>query len=97
MKNDLYYRVSVRAGHASYDLSHDLSSLTIEESGTGPDMLTIEMADPFKVFSHALQEGMLVEIDLGTVSDHSVIFRGRIFKVEGVSPSWCAGSQAPGL
>ena len=86
MKNDLYYRVSVRAGHASYDLSHDLSSLTIEESGTGPDMLTIEMDDPFKVFSHALQEGMLVEIDLGTVSDHSVIFRGRIFKVEGSFP-----------
>ena len=29
---------------------------------------------------------MLVEIDLGTVSDHSVIFRGRIFKVEGSFP-----------
>lgn len=86
MKNDLYYRISVKAGNASYDLSHDLSSLTIEESGTGPDKLTIEMTDPFKVYSHALQEGMQVETDLGTVSDHSVIFRGRISKVEGTFP-----------
>jgi phage protein D len=86
VKNDLYYRVSIKAGNASYDLSHDLSSLTIEESGTGPDKLTIEMTDPFKVYSHALQEGMQVETDLGTVSDHSVIFRGRISKVEGSFP-----------
>lgn len=86
MKNDLYYRISVTAGHAAYDLSHDLSSLTMEESGSGPDKLTIEMTDPFKVYSHALQEGMQVETDLGTVSDHSVIFRGRISKVEGSFP-----------
>lgn len=86
MKNDLYYRVFIIAGSATYDLSHDLSSLTVEESGAGPDKLTIEMADPFKVYSHALQEGMQVETDLGTVSDHSVIFRGRISKVEGTFP-----------
>lgn len=86
MNNDLYYRVSVKAGSAAYDLSSDLSSLTVEESGSGPDQLTIEMTDPFKVFSHALREGMEVEVDLGTVSDHSVLFRGRISKVEGSFP-----------
>ncbi|TEB07871.1 Phage late control gene D protein (GPD) [Pelotomaculum schinkii] len=86
MKYDLYYRISVKAGNASYDLSHDLSSLTVEESETGPDKLTIEMTDPFKVYSHALQEGMQVETDLGKVSDHSIIFRGRISKVEGSFP-----------
>ncbi|OPX90392.1 contractile injection system protein, VgrG/Pvc8 family [Pelotomaculum sp. PtaB.Bin117] len=86
MKNDLYYRISIKAGSASYDLSNDLSSLTVEEGSAGPDKLTIEMTDPFKVYSHALQEGMQVETDLGTVSDHSVIFRGRISKVEGSFP-----------
>lgn len=86
MNNDIYYRVSVKAGSAAYDLSSDLSSLTVEESGSGPGQLTIEMTDPFKVFSHALREGMEVETDLGTVSDHSVLFRGRISKVEGSFP-----------
>lgn len=86
MKNDLYYRVSIKAGSAAYDLSPDLSSLTVEESGTGPDKLTIEITDPFQVYSYALQEGMQVETDLGTVSDHSLIFRGRIAKVAGSFP-----------
>lgn len=86
MKNDLYYRITIKAGSASYDLSQDISSLTVEEGSAGPDQLIIEMTDPFKVYSHALQEGMQVEADLGTVSDHSIIFRGRISKVEGNFP-----------
>ena len=86
MSHDLFYRVSINAEGVSYDLSQDLSSFTIEEDSTKPDQITIQVSDPFKVFSHALQEGMEVEVDLGTVEDHSMVFRGRIHKVEGDFP-----------
>jgi phage protein D len=84
---DLYYRVEIRAGPVSYDLSEDLTSLVVEEDGTRPDQLTIQMSDPFKVFSHALREGLEVEVDLGTVEDHSIIFRGHFYKVDGQFPA----------
>jgi phage protein D len=87
VSDDLYYRVSIQAGKGShYDVSHDLSALTIEEDSSRPDKLTLELNDPFKIFSHALQEGMQVEVDLGMVKDHSLIFRGQIYKVEGSFP-----------
>ena len=88
MSNDLFYRVSIKAGSAQYDLSDDLTSLTIEEDNTKPDQLTVVMSDAFKVLSHAIQEGMVVEVDLGTTEDHSVIFRGRIYKAEGDFPQF---------
>ena len=86
MGNDLYYRVSVKAGSAQFDLSHDLTSLTLEEDSTRPDQLTVVMSDPFKVLSHAIQEGMEVEVDLGTADDHSILFRGRIYRTDGDFP-----------
>jgi phage protein D len=86
MGNELYYRVSVAAPGAEYDLSKHLSSLTIDEQSTRPDQLTANLSDQYKVLSHALQEGMEVEVDLGTGDDHSVIFRGRIYKVQGSFP-----------
>lgn len=87
MNGDLYYRVSVKAGSARYDLSQDLTSLLIEEDSGKPDQLTVTMSDPFKVLSHALQEGMEVEVDLGFADDHSIIFRGRIYRTEGDFPT----------
>lgn len=86
MNGDLFYRVSVTAGGAHYDLSQDLTSLVLEEDTAKPDQLTVMMSDPFKVLSHALQEGMEVEVDLGFADDHSVIFRGRIYRAEGEFP-----------
>lgn len=86
MAGDLFYRVSVEAGGVSYDLSSELSSFTVEEDSGRPNMLSIEMSDPYRVFSHALQEGMNVEVDVGSVDDHSVIFRGRIYQVQGDFP-----------
>jgi uncharacterized protein len=83
---ELFYRVSIEAGDAEYDLSHDLSSLTIEEDSAQADKLTINLSDPSKVFSHAFQEGMAVEVDLGTVDDHSIMFRGRIYQVNSDFP-----------
>lgn len=87
MAGALYYRVSVTAGQAAYDLSHDLTSLSLDEEGGKPDQLSIELSDPYKVFGHALQEGMEVEVDIGSTDDHSVIFRGRIYKVESNLPA----------
>jgi len=86
MGGDLYYRVSVTAGSVQYDLSPDLTSLSLEEDSTKPDQLTVTMSDPFKVLSHAVQEGMEVEVDLGTDDDHSILFRGRIYRTEGNFP-----------
>jgi phage protein D len=87
MAGDLYYRVSVTASGASYDMSDDLSSFTVEQVEGQPDSLVVEAADPFKVLSHAIQEGMDVEAELGTDDDHAVVFRGRIYKVDGRFPT----------
>ncbi|WP_373499810.1 phage late control D family protein [Desulfococcus sp.] len=86
MSGDLYYRVSVSAGAAAYDLSHDLTTLTVDEEASRPHQLVVELSDPYKVLSHALQEGMEVEVDLGAADDHSIVFRGRIYKVDGSFP-----------
>jgi uncharacterized protein len=83
---DLFYRVHVSAGGAEYDLSEDLASLSIEEDETRPDLLVVNLSDPYKVFGHALQEGMDVEVELGTVEDHSLVFRGRIHQVDARFP-----------
>ncbi|HXQ45347.1 MAG TPA: contractile injection system protein, VgrG/Pvc8 family [Caulobacteraceae bacterium] len=87
MAGDLYYRVSVTSSGASYDMSDDLSSFTIEQVEGQPDSLVVEAADPYKVLSHAIQEGMDVEAELGTDDDHAVVFRGRIYKVDGSFPA----------
>jgi phage protein D len=84
--NDLYYRVSVDASGAAYDLSGDLSSFSVEQHEAQPDMLTVDLPDTYKVLSHALQEGMDVEAEIGTGDDHAVVFRGRIYKVDGAFP-----------
>jgi phage protein D len=83
---DLYYRVYAEAPRAGYDLSPDLTSLTVEEVSSKADQLTLQLSDPCKIYSHALQEGMEVEVDLGRVDDHSVVFRGIVYKVEGDFP-----------
>lgn len=93
MPGDLYYRVGVTASGTAYDLSDDLSSVTVEQHEGEPDALTVNVSDPFKVLSHALQEGMDVEVELGTDDDHAVVFRGRIYKVDGSFPT----TQTPTL
>jgi phage protein D len=85
--DDLFYRVQVSAAGADYDLSPDLTSLSIEEDETRPDLLVVNLADPYKVFGHALQEGMDVEVELGTADDHSLVFRGRIHQVDASFPA----------
>jgi uncharacterized protein len=90
---DLYYRVSVSASGVPYNLSDDLSSFTIEQKEGQPDSFAVDVNDPFKVFSHALREGMDVEVELGTDDDHAVVFRGRIYRVDGSFPT----EQAPTL
>lgn len=87
MENDLYYRVSVKAADAKYDLSDHLSALTIDETGDSPDQLSLELNDPFKVVSHAVQEGMDVEVELGCADDHSLIFRGCIYRSDANFPA----------
>lgn len=83
MSKELFYNINVSLSGLTYDLSADISSLTISEESGKPDQLTIEITDPHKSFSHALQIGMDIEVDLGTIDDHSLIFKGTIYKVEG--------------
>jgi phage protein D len=86
MPDDLYYRVSVKASNVTYDLSDDLSSLTIDQQEGRPDALSVDVSDPFKVLGHGLQEGMDAEVELGTDDDHALVFRGRIYKVDETFP-----------
>ena len=86
MADDLFYKVSVTAPGATYDLSNDLGSLTVEQRASQPAKVTIELNDPFKVFSHALQEGMGMEVDLGRAEDHAVVFQGSIYQVNASFP-----------
>jgi uncharacterized protein len=86
MPKELFYHVPVTAGGASYDLSRDLTSFTIEEDEQMADVLKIHVTDRNKVLSHAFQEGMDVEVDLGMTDDHSLVFRGRIYKVDADMP-----------
>jgi phage protein D len=85
-ESSIFYRVTVSAAGASYDLSPDLSSFTIEEDHRQPDRLVIEVQDPYKVFSHALREGMEVEVELGTTEDHGIVFRGCLYTVQAQFP-----------
>lgn len=82
MRKELFYQVLITANKKdSYDISHDLTSFTVEEEDIKPNKLTIDVSDPFKVLSHAIQEGMDIEVDVGFIQDHSIIFRGQIHKV----------------
>jgi phage protein D len=76
----------VKASNATYELSDDLSSLTIDQEEGHPDALSVEVSDPFKVLGQGLQEGMDVEVELGTDDDHALVFRGRIYKVDETFP-----------
>lgn len=86
METELYYQVLIIAEGISYDLSKDASSLSVEEDTLQPGMLTVTVDDPYKVLSHALQEGMEIQVDVGTIDDHSIIFRGTIYKVQADFP-----------
>ncbi len=86
MAKDMYYRVGVTAPGTKYDLSSDIGSLTVEQRASQPAKVTIEMNDPFKVFSHGVQEGMHLEVELGTADDHALVFLGRIYQVNGTFP-----------
>ncbi len=85
MADDLFYRVGVTAS-VKYDLSNDLGSLTVEQRASQPAKATIEMRDPFKVFGHALQAGMQLEVELGSADEHALVFLGKIYQVNASFP-----------
>lgn len=78
-----YYQVLALAGGGFYDLSHDLSSFTVEEQSGQPDKLSFSVSDQYKLASHVLRTGVELEVDLGHSDDHSLVFRGQIYRVEG--------------
>lgn len=86
MGQDLYYRVFLEAAGAGYDLSSHVTSLTVEEASGKADELTFKLSDPYKVYSHAVKRGVGLEVDIGSVDDHSVVFRGSVHKVDGDFP-----------
>ena len=84
--DDIYYSITVSATGVSQDLSNDITALTIDEQSGKPDELNMTLSDEYKVYSHSLRIGMSVEVDLGFASDHSLIFSGHIYRVEGEFP-----------
>jgi phage protein D len=86
MSTTLYWKVEATAAGTTYDLSLDLSSFTVEEEDRAPTLLTVQLADPFTVLSHALQEGVDLTAELGTDDDHSLVFAGKIYHVDSSLP-----------
>jgi hypothetical protein len=84
--DDLYYRIGITAAGVTYDLSDHIGSLTVEQRSSQPAKVTIDMNDPFKVFGHAIQQGMGCTVEVGTAEDHALVFRGRIYQVTGTFP-----------
>jgi hypothetical protein len=84
--HDLFWRVTASGAGATYDLSRDLTSVLVEEEDQAPARCTIQVPDAYQLFSHAFHEGMDVEVDLGSVEDHGVVFRGRIYHVDASLP-----------
>lgn len=92
MEDTLYYCVRVSPNGrfddlSAYDLSGDLASVSWVESLNTPAELTIAVPDPFKVMGHVLREGMYVQYDLGTETQHEVRFIGLIYTVESKFPA----------
>ena len=74
MSHDLFYRVSISAEGASYDLSQDLSSFTIEEDGTTP-------ADPFDYGSGHIVPGG--KANKGSVFEPGLVYDAGFFEYLG--------------
>jgi phage protein D len=86
MSETLFWSVTVTAAGVTYDLSRDLTSFTIEEEDRSPAMLTVQLSDPWTVFTHAFREGMDIAAELGTEDDHRKMFLGRIYHVDSALP-----------
>lgn len=84
--DDLYYRLTVTAPGMRHDLSDMLSTLLVEEDEGVPSALDATFTDEDKTLTDALHEGIEVEVDLGTISEHSVVFRGRVYQVDADFP-----------
>jgi phage protein D len=83
---DLFFKVTVKAPGAEYDLSKDLTSFTVEEDDRMADKLTVVVPDRLNVFSLALREGLDVDVDLGYSDNHSIVFRGLVTQVNAAFP-----------
>ena len=93
MAGELYYRIVLRTGGTvHYDLSSDIASMTIDEEAGKPDQLTIRMNDPYKLFSHALREGVEVEVELGWSTITSLCSAATFIE----SPAISAGTRFQG-
>lgn len=86
MNADSYVSLRVSAGPAHYDLARELESFNLDDDATKPSQLDVTISDAFRVLSHAVREGMTVEVELGSISEHSRVFRGRIHQVESDFP-----------
>lgn len=86
VKGDLFWRLTASAGGTTYDLSRDLTSFVVEEEDRAPTRLTVQLGDPWTIFSHAFREGVEIQAELGAADDHGVVFRGRIYHVDAGLP-----------
>lgn len=92
MAGERYHRLLANAGSATLDLSRELTSLSLEVELGRPSELSVRLPDPYRVLGHALQEGVELELELGTLDDHPLVFRGTVYATsaslpEGSTPS----------
>jgi phage protein D len=81
-----YFSVKIASGEHAYELARDVDSFTVDHEASRPSELEVTLGDPFHVFSHAVREGLTVEVSLGEPADHGVVFRGLIDQVSGDFP-----------
>jgi phage protein D len=81
--SEIFFRVTVEGE----DVSDLLERLEVEESDTQADMATLTFANRSLVLADILQEGLMVEIDLGRQDAHALIFRGIMTGIRPGFPS----------
>lgn len=64
------------------DISDWISSVKVTEDDHAADSVSIKVADPHMLLGDAFFEGSCAEIDLGYVSEHALVLRAIITKVE---------------
>jgi phage protein D len=67
---------------AGVDLSARLVQVVLDEDEFRADALAFTLYDPTPIWIDVLNEGMPVELELGTPEDHPVAFRGKIWRIE---------------
>lgn len=67
------------------NVTASVRSVEVEDNDRLIDKATVVLDDPSAAGSASVQEGMALKIDLGWMTEHAVLFEGRVARVEGAA------------